>query len=246
MAYATLAEIRAEGVPVSVADDDRVNLLLDLWSDFVDRATGQWFESRPATLDLDGRGVTLLRLPVPILTVTSLFVNDDFVNAVAATDYRVYAERGAPEGRDDRKNPRIKIITGEDSIFAGTGQVDRRNLTFVVGEQNQRVVGTFGYLDADGTTPKAINYAVKKLVIRGVKPLYPGSVAGSGGGAGTVIEEETDRHRKKWADPLVASKRWVVTGDLEVDQILAMYRKPRYVGGPRTLHRRNRARTTPP
>lgn len=243
MSYGTLLQVRNEGLPVSVADDNRVNALLAMWSDFVDAATGQWFESRSATFELDGRGVTLLRLPVPVITVSALYVNNNFDVAVDADAYRVYNGRGGTEGRDDRRNPRIKIVTAEDSIFAGTGQVARRNLVFEVGERNQRVVGTFGYTEPDGSTPDLIEYAVRKMVLKGAQPMYT-SGATSGTGAGPVVEEETDRHRKKWADPLVSSKRWTTTGDQEVDQILAMFRKPKFVGGPRTLHRRNRASST--
>jgi hypothetical protein len=235
--YVDVDDIRGEGVLVSVADDDRVLELISTWQQFIERETRNWFRPRELDWYLDGNGTTLLQLPVPIISVSGLYVNDDFVTPLETDAYRVYNGRGE-EGRDDRRNPRIKLATGDTSIFAGTGPVRRDSITtFEVGEKNQRVVGSFGYVEPDGSVPGPIRYALKKLVVRSARPLA-GSGGGGAGPAGPVIEEETDRHRKRWADPFVSSKAWSVSGDPEVDQILAAYRAPLAMRAPRTLYRR--------
>lgn len=227
--------VRAEGVLVATASDAKVLQQIRTWQAFIERVTGNWFFAKAMTLDWDGRGTTLLQLPWPIITVTSLFVNEDFDNAIDADEYRAYTGRGESE-RDDRRNPRIKLITSETSIFTGTGAVTGRSTVFEVGEQNQRIVGTFGFTEPDGSVPPPIEYALLKLVVKGSKKLgltdaFP---------AGPMIEEETDRHRRKWADPYTGSKMWPTTGDPEVDQILARYRRAMMTRGPRTMNHRNR------
>lgn len=233
--YIDLQAVRDEGVTSVRASDAKVLQQIETWQAFVERATGNWFYPKAMTLDLDGRNTTVLQLPYPIDAVTSVFINEDFTTALDADEYKVYDGKGLTD-KDERRNPRIKLVTTEDSIFTGTGQVVGRNTVWEVGEQNQRVVGTFGYVEPDGSVPAPIEYALLKLVVRGSKKLglydaFP---------AGPVVEEETDRHRVKYADPYIGSKMWPTTGDPEVDQILARYRRPTFVRGPRTLYRRNR------
>jgi len=235
--YVSVDEIRAEGVLVSVADDARVLSLIKTWQAFIERVTRQWFVPRAGTWEVDGSGSTLMQLPVPIVSVTALYVNSDFETALPADEYEVYNGRGEDGGRDDRKNPRIKLVTGETSIFTGTGPLRNRQVVFEIGEKNHRIVGSFGYVEADGTTPEPIKYALRKLVVRSSTPMA-GVNGGGAGPAGPVIEEETDRHRKRWADPLVGSKAFSTTGDLELDQILALYKSPFSIKAPRTMWRR--------
>lgn len=230
-----LDAIRAEGVTVARADDGIVLKRIRAWQGFIERATGNWFFPRSMTLNIDGRGTPLLQLPYPIVTVSALYLNGDFDAALDADEYVVYGGRGLTE-RDDRRNPRIKLVTTETSIFSGTGAAGGGNTVFEVGEQNQRVVGTFGFVEPDGSVPAPIEYALTKLVVGSSKKLG----LSDGSAAGPKIEEETDRHRVKWADPFVGSKMFPTTGDSEVDQILARYRRPTFVRGPRTLHGRNR------
>jgi hypothetical protein len=230
----SIQDLRDEGVPSTVSDD-RILLAIQTWQAFVERACRQWFYPRQMTWDLDGNGTTLLQLPVPIISLSTLYMNDDFVNPVEVDAYVVYNGRGE-NGRDDRRNPRIKLISAETSIFEGVGPVQRNSFTFMIGEKNQRLVGSFGYVEPDGSTPAPVRYAVKKLAIRGIEPLY--NTGGAAGPTGSVIEEETDRHRRKWSDPTLATKAWSMSGDAEVDQIIAMYRAPISMRAPRSMFRR--------
>lgn len=102
--YATIADLRAEGLAESSVADDRAQELILLASRFIDRLTGQWFFPRRETLRLDGDGSAILHHPslIPILEVRRLAVDD---RILAPTDYALrerYLEilRGAfPRGR---------------------------------------------------------------------------------------------------------------------------------------------------
>jgi len=225
--YVSVQDVRDEGISVATASDARLLMLIWTWQQYVERACRQWFVPRQITWDFDGNGTTLAQFPVPIISVSELHVNDDFSSAIPTADYKVYT---------DRRNPRIKLVTRETSIFEGVGPVNYERLSFLVGEKNQRVVGSFGYVEADGSTPSPIQYAVRKLVCGHVGPMGASAIGSTP--AGPVIEEETDRHRRRWADPYVGAKVWFTTGDAEVDQIIAFYRAPISMRAPRTMFRR--------
>jgi hypothetical protein len=238
--YIDVDDLRAEGLTIVAGSADEARALerIRMWQQFIENETGLFFIPRQLTLELDGTGTNLLQLAIPIISVSALYVNDDFDNALGTAYYVAYTGRGGEDGRDDRRNPRIKLVTEETSIFAGVGPLARTNAVFEVGEKNQRVEGSFGFVEPGGCTPAPIRYALTKLVVRSYPKL--GLSAGGTTPGGPMIEEETDRHRRKWADPFVGAKVWTVTGDLEVDRILAKYRRPMIVKGPRTLHGRGR------
>lgn len=237
MAYITLADVRAEGVTVAQASDAKVNTLIDTYQAMIETITRQWFEARTISWDFDGNGTTLTQWPVPIISVTNLYVNEDFTTAVDADDFKAYTGRGGTEP-DDRPNPKVRLVTGEQSIFTGTGQISRFGPVFEVGEMNCRLEGSFGYTEQDGSTPEPIRYAHLKMVVQAA---VKGPLAGAGlSAAGPVVEEESDRHRREFADPFVGSKLWPISGsgDVEVDLILSRYRAPMTIRAPRTTFRR--------
>lgn len=240
--YIDVDDLRAEGLVIPAGGDEEARALdlIRTYQQLVDAITGQFFIPRQIELEVDGRGTSLLQLPLPIVSVSALYVNDDIENAVDPEDYIVYNGRGGEDGRDDRRNPRIKLASSEGSIFAGVGPVGRSGSVFAIGEKNQVVEGTFGFVEPGGCTPGPIKLAMKRLVIRAYR--NPLGTASTNPPAGPALEEETDRHRKKWADPFVGSKLWSVTGtgDVEVDLILSRYKRPLIVKGPRTMHGRNR------
>lgn len=244
--YIDVDDLRAEGltIPAGGAEEARALDLIRTYQQIVDGITGNFFIPRQLTLDVDGRGVSLLQLPYAIVSVSAVYANSNFDVALDPESYVVYDGRGGEDGRDDRRNPRIKMVTEEQSVFAGTGSVGRTGAIFEIGEKNQRVEGTFGFVESDGCTPGPIRLVMKRLVIRAYRnPL--GSSSGASFASGPVVEEETDRHRREWGDASSAAKVWPVTGtgDLEVDLILARYKRPIVVKGPRTMRGRNRGRS---
>jgi hypothetical protein len=237
MAYVTLADVRGIGIPDTIATDDRVeDELIPLSTQVIDRVTRQWFEERSGTFELDGTQSDTLHLPVPIIEITEVRINSSS-DALDASYYRVYNGRAAPS--DDRRNPRIKLIAAQDrNIFTAPILHDNARLLFRKGRKNQTIVGTFGYVEADDTTPLLIKRAALKMIAYWVtNPIYtpPGgstSLGSTGGSAGAVVEEETDGHRIKYADVSYASAstRPGLSGlipDPEVHEILLkLYRAP--------------------
>lgn len=223
MGYTTLAAVRAAGLSdTTTYPDAAITAAIARVGAFIDRTTRQWFEPRTKTLRLDGSGTATLLLDVPIVSASALYLNGDFETAVPADRYEVYAGRDAAQ--DDRGCPMIRLRS--DSWW-GAGR-------FVRGTRNQQVVGIFGYVEADDTTPALIQDAALRLVIRDLSsPAVPASsAAGGGSGSGPVgplVSETTEGHSRHWAAPAIGSMRagtLAVTGDPAVDQILAMYRGP--------------------
>lgn len=241
MAYATVADVRSAGLTdTAVYPDVAVEAAITLWSELVDRATRQWFEARELTLDLDGTDSDTLHLAVPIITVDELYLNNAFSAALDTSHYRVYNATSYP---DDRRNPRIKLRTHGDETDIFTAPIQARQLKFRKGRQNQRVVGSFGFVESDGSTPAMITRAVVKLVIEKLTtPIYvpagslppvpvPPIVSG------LITEEWTDGHKIKYADVFKTIDRRPsaldgITRDPEIRDILRMYRSPLAIGAP--------------
>lgn len=234
--YITLADVRAAGLDSATADDAAVNAAIPLWQQILERACRQWFEPRTITAKLDGNNTNTLHLPIPVISVSSLKINDS-TTALATSEYRVYNGRAAPN--DDRANPRIALVAGGPrDIF--TAPLSTGRLRFAFGRQNQEVVGSFGFTEPDGSVPFAIKRALTKLVIEKLTvPVY--TPAGSSppaaptSFAGVVIMEQTDGHMMQYAQPKGGSTRDGLSGitdDPEILKIITMYRAPRGIASP--------------
>lgn len=230
MAYITAAFLRPApyNLPASEFPDTIVESQLTVWQEILERACRQWFEERAAVIKLDGTGSDALHFSVPIIVCNSLTINkgEDVLDVEL---YEVYNNRtGYP---DDRRNPRIKLARGSGrDIFAGSfgpRQFDK-------GRRNQTIDGTWGFTEADGSTPEAIKHALALTVIDqltnqaieppggiGVTPAIP---------TGHLLEEETDDHRMKWEQAGGATK--ARAGGLaplftaEVQRIITLYKSP--------------------
>jgi hypothetical protein len=220
----SLQDIRAEGVPDTELSDERALILSYGWQKWFEHMTGRWFTPKEMTLTLDGDGSRVMWLDVPIITLDELYINDDFVNAVATDDYVVYA-RTYP---DDRRNPRIKLKRKSGSIYEWN--TERK---FLVGDQNQRIVGTFGYVEPDGSAPFLVQRAIMTLVLATAE--LKGDSEIDQLAVGRKIEEVTDRHRVRYSDLWDEIVAWKPTGFTEVDEAIRLYRKPAYIGMARAM-----------
>ncbi|HHV62117.1 MAG TPA: hypothetical protein GXX51_05705 [Firmicutes bacterium] len=198
--YATVQEIREEGVAPEEASDARIEAAIKRASDLIERLTGQWFEPREKTLILDGNGGFTLFLGVPVISLSGVKIDG---RAVDLALLRVY---NSPE---DRKNPRIHFSWG-----------------FPKGKRNVEVTGTFGYVEEDGSTPELIRYACRRLVVKDLAPLSDMDAQEERKRA-RVISETTDRHSYTLAQDQRFSG---LTGDPEVDGILVEFMAPPGVG----------------
>lgn len=224
MAYCTIQELRNEGLDVGDADATRVQALIDEWSLWIDRATGQFFDQRTGqTLKLDGTGTRILHLPVFAMSVTELrrvwrssSPAQTFV--IDTTAWVLYDRLG--NGVDDRYNPKIKLLGDPgDNLF--TDGIPR----FTRGTLNYEVDGDFGFCDADGSnwvTPDPIKRACKMLVIH-----HAGEM---GDPDANIARQSVDLTKLtvmgrsyEWGQPVSAN---TLSGIPDVDRILALYRSP--------------------
>ncbi len=208
MAYITINDLKAEGLADN-ADESRTNRLINLACAWFDKVTGQWFESRDFTEDapllLDGSGKATLHLPVPIIEITKVIVDDEEVDP---DDYVIYNRRSP----DDRGNPKIVMV---DGVWAS-------------GRLNVALVGTFGYCDfvmagepAELTpvTPELVKQVLMKLVMREM-PQVMTSAGQTERRMSTVTSETTDGHSYT-LEKLAASGG--LTGDPDIDNVVALY-----------------------
>ena len=185
---------------------------------FIEEQTRQWFEPRSKTVRLEGKNSNVVLLRVPIISISEIRLNDQ-TEPQDLTDFEIYS------GVDFRRKPMIKIRTGSRSIF--TTRFDR---TFRRGVYTE-FDGVYGFVEEDGSTPYLIKKATMKLTINAIKnPI--GSGAGSAG-IGPLKREETDRHEVEYFQPddVTGSATGAISGDVEVDRILKMYRGPTHIGG---------------
>jgi hypothetical protein len=221
----SIQDIRDEDIPEDELDDARTLMLSEGWQAWMERMTGRWFSPKSMTMDLDGDGSRVMNFDVPIISVDNLYINDDFDNAVSADDYVVY-NRTYP---DDRRNPRIKMKrSSSGSIY--TSISDRK---FLVGDQNHRIEGSFGYVEEDGSAPFLIQRAIITLILATAE--LKGDADIDQLAIGRKTEEVTDRHRVRYSDLYDELMAWQPTGFTEVDEAIRLYRKPAYIGMARSM-----------
>jgi hypothetical protein len=202
--YATVEDFRAEGVDPVAASDARLIELEAEARAAIDAATGWWFEPRPATFYLDGRGSRELELPVTALALDSVAIYGSEI------PLRSVVRVGIQEGV--RSVPSLMLAAG----------------TFPKGRLNVEVRGTFGNVDGNGRTPLLIRLATILLVLRRLTPL------GLSGGLldrdreARIIEEKTRDQTVRYAPPSDTTKT-AFAGD-EVDAILLRFRRPPGLG----------------
>lgn len=234
--YLTLQDIRDAGITSLMASDTLVNAAISQACQLIDLVTGQWFEARSGTLLVDGQDSELLQLPVPIISLTSMFLEGSTL-AVDPNYYRVYNGRGPTTAglitqmaADDRKNPKI-ILRRQTSGDIFTQPMSYGAATFFRGSQNVQLLGVFGYVEPDGTTPALIHRAAMLIAIDYLAnpPFGTSSVSVASIASGPVVEEETDGHRIKYASisySNVKSGGIALIRNAEAREILRHYRTP--------------------
>lgn len=229
--YITIQDVRDEGLSAADYPDDRVLAYIETWQAFLDRACRQWFVPKAIILEADGTDSDTIHTGVPIIAIDYVKLNGD--TAELNTDYyKVYNSIVYP---DDRRNPRIKLVMEENrSIY--TQPLTDGQLKFRKGRKNQIISGTFGFVEEDGSTPKLIKRALLKLVIEKLTSnLYSSTGSSLPAGPppllGPILEERTDGHQKKYAQPGGALKPRApgltgITNDQEILDIIRLYKAP--------------------
>lgn len=243
MALITVDDVYSKGGvdETIVADTELIERAIAQAEDTIYNVTGQFFEPTDLDFLLDGTGTSVLRLPVPIISIDAVYMNGSDT-PLPANAYVVY-NRIRPV--DDRRNPRIAMNRSSyydsSNVYAGHRG---GSMTFLRGEQNQRVVGTFGYCEADGQSPPPLIIRAALMLVAqylSTPNAESGSGAtggGSGGGQsyqqGPIVEEQTDQHRIRYADIAASAVLaagggaipGALTGSARVDEILRMFKAP--------------------
>ncbi len=220
--YASVPELRDEGV--TAIADARLTALIDEATRTIDRVTGQYFEPRPATYRLDGRGTPTLELPVPPIQLASLRVDYE-----GRTPFPFLS--GFPF--EFSLEPANLVVVGAPvrPDFDGARLTLRHGLFFPKGRGNVTTAGLWGYTEDDSTpegrTPPAVKRACILLVLRGLLPLAD-DAAFEARSRWRILEERT-RDQSYRLDANRGGGLWL-TGDPEVDALLTPYVRTSPIG----------------
>lgn len=252
MGYCTIQDIRDEGFGDPPYPDTRVQSLIDLATQFVDKMTGRWFEPRVFDVNnpflVDGKGgfhlgdwgggggTRQLHLEIPIISIDKLsietqgFLNPDLIE-ITPDNYRVYNRHlSGMTQPDDREDPRIAFIPRRIVETVASGLFPAP-LAFPPGRQNIFLEGTFGYTDPDGTalgkTPDLIRRATCLLVQR---DLRLDSDACEKLAVKTRFRIVMDKEGKNTVRLQDLWLKGAFTGDPEIDNILMAYKRPPRIG----------------
>jgi hypothetical protein len=209
--YASIADIRAEGILVATASDARLTDLLDEATRWIDRVTGWFFEPRTLTIRMDGRGSPSVEPYVPPISITHLYINDEEVS----------------------HDPADLVVVGSPlSTYYEGPRLTLRHGRFPKGRGNVVVEGSFGVTEDDGTssgrTPAAIRRACMLLVLRTVNTLAD-DASYEARNRWRIVEEQTRDQRYRLAESSGGGGAHL-SGDPEVDALLLPYMKPGPVG----------------
>ena len=208
--YASVEDLRAEGVTATMASDARLLALLVEACALLDRMTGWFFEPRAKTFQLDGRGTPTLELPVPPLQLDEVRIQGATISMHP----------------DD-----LVIVGGPIEPGFDAPRLTLRRAVFPHGVSNVEASGVWGYTESDGTplgrTPLVIRRAAMLLVLRQLPKLTDADSA-TARSAWRLLEERTRDQSYRLAARRDAGV--VLTGDPEVDELIARLRRPPGLG----------------
>ncbi|MGV3526540.1 MAG: hypothetical protein ACO1RX_20145 [Candidatus Sericytochromatia bacterium] len=217
MPYASLSELRAEGVHADEYPDMVVESALAFAAEYIERICSQFFEPRSEAREYDGTGGSLLVLDTPLLTLSKLEWQEfsESWTAQPVRDFAVYNR--IPQ---DQHYPRIAIKdTGNHSIQS------RQLGVFPEGTLNIRVTGSWGFVEKndDGSfrVPLLINKVCKILAVAWIDNTGDGSLMAVLKSYG-FTEEQTKTHRYKLS---AAMADGTLTGIGIIDSILLMFKR---------------------
>jgi hypothetical protein len=237
--YATVQQLRDEGVTTAQATDDQLLARISRCSQLIDRWTGRSFEPKEKTLLIDGSGGSILQIGPAIISISEVRVLGQSSLYIMSSDepidldqIRVYNRHLTEEltDPDDRNNPKIQWLA-----FEGSRRMPEVApiAYFPRGVQNIQVTGVFGYTDPDGSpegkTPDLISYACMQMVVADLPKLGDVEARDEQSMRGRVTSLRTRDQSITWS--AVSSKQagaW--TGSQAIDNILASYRRPPTLG----------------
>lgn len=244
MPYATVQDLRDEGVPSSYTDG-WLNGRIALAQAYVESYTGRFFEPRDLEIRVDGSGSKALFLEIPIISIDSITIDlvpnggSDLELQISLDDVAIFNRHITQNltAPDDRENPKIEFLSVYDGELKRVTAISS-TLTWPRAKQNVVIAGAFGYTDFDagnpeGVTPALIRQATILLVLRNLRPKYQ-AIDDDGvslGSAGPITEMRTrEQTVKRGSGAQRSAIQGAFTGDPEIDSILARYRRPARIG----------------
>lgn len=239
-AYATVSDLRDEGLLTTDASDLRLLRNIAMASRFVERSTGRFFEPRLQRQTVDGTGGRAIQTGDPLIALVSLTLGNPVQSTIGLGSLRLFNRHLTERmtNPDDRDDPRIEFVHFKDifgrqrsaSVDSPLFGVPFRDLFFPAGVQNVNVTALFGYTEWDGSSvgdvPYLLRHAVKLIVFREFRQLMDDD------------RDERKRHRltaEKVRDQsyqLDKLSEGPYTGDREIDDILLSMRRPMMIGAP--------------
>lgn len=232
--YSLLSEVRDEGFTSAMVSDARALKVLARVAGMIERWTRRFFEPRYRTITLDGSRGAAMYLDDPIISIAAGYVDG---NVLDATSYQV-ANRHITEGLtnpDDRDGPRIQFQRVTRALVSID---DSFRQVFWPGPQNVQLTGLFGYTDYSplvqvGVTPSQIKWVSLLLFAREMGQLSdPDGRADAANAYRTTSIRTRDQsitYGKNRAD-LVTLGAGEFTGDPAIDDIIASYMAPPFIG----------------
>jgi len=197
----------------------RGNSIIDQKMEFIDQWTGQFFNKRTGVFEMQGSNAHMMHFNVPIIEITKLLINDTDIELFEGDDKDFEAFKGRTQPQDDRRNPKIRLNLNNDSIFSGvfTNRVFLKNT-------RSTIEGSFGFLEPDGNTPSLIKRATALLVFESIN--QPSATVGLTPSVGTLRRVKVDLHEKEFFEDRGINRGFQATDNKEVNNILAMYKRP--------------------
>lgn len=240
MAYCTIQQIRDEGFTEELfpdATDARISYLIQLATRYIDKVTRRFFEPRSFDDDdpftMDGSGARVLQLPIPIISLSRLrlenqgLLETDLID-IELSAVRVYNRhlRGQTYP-DDREDSKVSFIHTKVIEVVATGIFPHPRI-FPLGRQNVQLSGVFGYTDYDGVTPEGIT---PPLISQAACRLVQRDLLLDSDACEKFAMKEKFRITmdKQGSTTIKLQDIWLkgaFTGDKEIDNILMMYRAP--------------------
>jgi hypothetical protein len=228
--YCTIQSLRDEGVTDPPYSDTRLTNIIKLASAMIDKWTGRWFSAKQLDLTFDGSGERSLHLDVPIIAITEAYLEDTEIDLDGLVVYNRHITQDLTRP-DDRDAPRVEIAQAFDytsPLYAEGLRVWPR------GQQNVRLIGTFGYTEYDGTvdgkTPELIQHACRLLVLRELPLLTDEEDRDDIRNGWRLKQVKTRDQSISWASPagMTLGRTGVgqFSGDPEIDTIIMGFRRP--------------------
>lgn len=196
----------------------------------IEDLTGRIFE--PTYIDTKYNGTNAGALPLfhPIIGIEAveLYSGNELYQSIELTALVFYNRHlNGLKSPDDRDNPRIEFVSSDVSDVT----ISSTQTHFVLGRQNIRVAGVFGYTEPDGSPigarPRRLTRAAGTLILRQINDPLGVDVFTSQPGR---IRSARTRDQAVTFASAQDGGIGPLTGDRIVDDILLAYMRPPYFG----------------